>query len=228
MAEYIYLIKEREFIRTNDDILKIGKTKQQNSERIKSYPKGSVLLIQMKCLNCDTAEKTLISKFKSKYKHRSDIGAEYFEGDTEHMIKDIVDLLLPEHSKPKVQPVKSATKDIEISKPRVEIVKPININEFLAAHSSTFDNEFIAFCSRISEEQELLSVYREKATNQNEEDYNKKYPNTMKLVTNTAIWRFSQTKDNKPVVIIKDHIKNKNEVFDSLVRSGIMNIIILE
>jgi hypothetical protein len=44
---YIYLIKEREFIKTKEPIYKIGKTKQEKLQRIKSYPNGSILLLQM-------------------------------------------------------------------------------------------------------------------------------------------------------------------------------------
>jgi hypothetical protein len=40
--EFIYLIKEREFIKTKEPIYKIGKTKQKNLQRIKSYPNGSI------------------------------------------------------------------------------------------------------------------------------------------------------------------------------------------
>ena len=43
--EFIYLIKEREFIKTKEKIYKIGKTKQENLQRIKSYPNGSILLL---------------------------------------------------------------------------------------------------------------------------------------------------------------------------------------
>ena len=43
--EFIYLIKEREFIKTKEPIYKIGKTKQENLQRIKSYPNGSILLL---------------------------------------------------------------------------------------------------------------------------------------------------------------------------------------
>ena len=86
---YIYLLQEREFIKTNENIYKIGKTKQKNNDRLKQYPKGSILLFQMICNSCDTSEKELIEKFKKKYKHREDIGSEYFEGDYNDMINII-------------------------------------------------------------------------------------------------------------------------------------------
>lgn len=34
-TQYIYLLQEREFIKTNENIYKIGKTKQENCKRFK-------------------------------------------------------------------------------------------------------------------------------------------------------------------------------------------------
>jgi hypothetical protein len=89
MSNYIYLLQEREFITTNQKIYKLGKTKQENLQRFKQYPKGSKLLLQQVCDDCDVLEAELIRDFKNKYTHRRDIGNEYFEGDYNDMIKDI-------------------------------------------------------------------------------------------------------------------------------------------
>ncbi len=89
MTEYIYLLQEREFIRLNEPIYKIGKTKQENLKRIQNYPNGTRLLLQIICNNCDNLEKELIQLFKSKYKIQTDIGKEYFKGNHLDMIKDI-------------------------------------------------------------------------------------------------------------------------------------------
>jgi hypothetical protein len=89
MSNYIYLLQEREFITTNQNIYKLGKTKQENLQRFKQYPKGSKLLLQQVCDGCDILEPELIRDFKNKYTHRKDIGNEYFEGDYNNMIKDI-------------------------------------------------------------------------------------------------------------------------------------------
>ena len=88
--EYIYLLKEREFIKTNEDIYKIGKTKQENLKRFNSYPKGSILIFQIVCSNCSDIENKLIKLFRAKYIKRKDIGNEYFEGDYITMIDDII------------------------------------------------------------------------------------------------------------------------------------------
>jgi hypothetical protein len=93
MASYIYLLKEREFIKTNEEIYKIGKTRQNNGERFKQYPKGSILILQKICSDCDKMEKIILKKFKEQFKQRKDIGAEYFEGNCNDMCKEIEDTI---------------------------------------------------------------------------------------------------------------------------------------
>lgn len=87
--EYIYLLQEREFVKTNEHIFKIGKTKQENNKRFLQYPKRSILLLQSSCNDCDILEKKIIKLFKQKYIHKKDIGNEYFEGNYKLMKKDI-------------------------------------------------------------------------------------------------------------------------------------------
>jgi hypothetical protein len=87
--QYIYLIYLREFINSKQNIYKIGKTKQINHKRFSQYPKGSIILYQITCINCDKAEKDLISLFKSNYEHCKNIGNEYFKGNYRIMINDI-------------------------------------------------------------------------------------------------------------------------------------------
>jgi len=90
---YVYLLQEREFIKTNELIYKIGRTKQEHNKRLNQYPKGSVLLFQIICFNCVNIENIIINIFKQKYKHRKDIGNEYFEGNSKDMIKEINDIV---------------------------------------------------------------------------------------------------------------------------------------
>ena len=91
--EFIYLIKEREFIKTKELIYKIGKTKQENLQRIKSYPNGSILLLYIITNDCDKKEKEIIQKFKEHFIHKKDIGNEYFMGDYNHMINIILSII---------------------------------------------------------------------------------------------------------------------------------------
>lgn len=86
MPQYIYLLQEREFIKTHEPIYKVGMTKQDNHARFKQYPKGSVLLFQMICTDCSNTEKQILKSFRKQFSARKDIGAEYFEGKYNDMI----------------------------------------------------------------------------------------------------------------------------------------------
>lgn len=83
---YIYIIKEREFIKTKENIYKIGKSRQENCRRINSYPKGSMLYFIIAVNDCDVIEQKIIKSFKKKFTHKTDIGNEYFNGDIKIMI----------------------------------------------------------------------------------------------------------------------------------------------
>ena len=88
-TNYIYLLQEREFIKTKENIYKVGRTRKDNYERFNQYPKGSILLFQMICKRCEKIEVEIIKEFKERFKQRKDIGNEYFEGDYKIMI-DII------------------------------------------------------------------------------------------------------------------------------------------
>jgi hypothetical protein len=90
---YIYLLQEREFVKNNEHIYKIGKTKQEHFKRYANYPKGSHILLHITCNNCDIIEKNILSLFKQKFIHKKDIGNEYFEGNFNSMIDYITFLI---------------------------------------------------------------------------------------------------------------------------------------
>ncbi len=92
-TNYIYLLRLREFIKTNEPIYKIGRTIQIGLNRINQYPKGSEIIIFRKCIDCYTMENVLIRLFKNKYKHCIKYGNEYFEGVEEEMLRDINNIL---------------------------------------------------------------------------------------------------------------------------------------
>jgi hypothetical protein len=92
ISNYIYLLKEREFINLGVPVYKIGKSKQDNLKRFKQYPKGSLLIYQIICKDCDKIEQELIKIFKVEFNQRTDIGTEYFEGNCENMIELINDM----------------------------------------------------------------------------------------------------------------------------------------
>ena len=88
MSEGIYLIKEREFKKSNEDIYKIGRSFNLNT-RIKKYPKKSSLFLIVFCKDCENIEKQLILLLTNRFKIRSDYGTEYFEGDIDKIIYEI-------------------------------------------------------------------------------------------------------------------------------------------
>lgn len=92
MAGYIYLLQEREFIKTGEKIYKIGKSTQTNCRRLSSYPKDSKLIYCSEVQDCHKSEKNIISKFRDEFIQKKDIGAEYFEGCYKKMKKIIFEL----------------------------------------------------------------------------------------------------------------------------------------
>ncbi len=89
MANHIYLIREREFIRLNEPVYKLGKTTQDGLKRSAQYPKGSSIEIHLRVNNCHAAETELLKYFRSTFIARTDFGAEYFEGDVQAMLVEI-------------------------------------------------------------------------------------------------------------------------------------------
>lgn len=78
---HLYLIKEREFLKTNENVYKIGKTKNIKN-RMPSYPKDSRVYVIYYCASdIHKVEKKLIREFDRLFKKRTDIGNEYYETD---------------------------------------------------------------------------------------------------------------------------------------------------
>ena len=92
LGEYIYLIQERESIRCNDNIFKIGMSEQRvPMKRLHHYPKGSKLWIMVIVDNASEAEKDLLKIFRSKYQNATNVGSEYFYGNPKDMINTIIE-----------------------------------------------------------------------------------------------------------------------------------------
>jgi hypothetical protein len=88
----IYLIWTRESIQLDEPIYKVGKTKRIGLERFKEYPDGSELLFHISCHNCTDKETKIKELFKKKYFQASLYGTEYFGGNPNEMIKDILNI----------------------------------------------------------------------------------------------------------------------------------------
>tara|TARA_B100000497_G_scaffold125791_1_gene163042 strand:- start:572 stop:1048 length:477 start_codon:yes stop_codon:yes gene_type:complete len=95
---YIYLLREREFLKTNEEIYKIGKTINIKN-RMPSYPKDSRLYLCFYCpSDIDAVEKHLISVLERIcLRKRTDIGSEYFEGDVRELMANLLDYAHTQH-----------------------------------------------------------------------------------------------------------------------------------
>jgi hypothetical protein len=88
---YIYLIREREFLQSGQQVYKVGQTIQKGAtlqlRRLQDYKKGSELCFvrQVKELKAVNIETTIKREFNSTYTKHTD-GHEYFYGDMESMI----------------------------------------------------------------------------------------------------------------------------------------------
>jgi hypothetical protein len=75
---HLYLIKEREFIKTKENVFKIGKTTNIKN-RMPAYPKDSRVYVIMHCpTDIHVVEKKLIERFDAHFTKRIDIGHEYY------------------------------------------------------------------------------------------------------------------------------------------------------
>lgn len=126
--QYIYLLQEREFIKLNEPVYKIGKTTQPNHKRFKQYPNYSSLLLQSICSDCNSIEKELIHSFKTKFKQRVDIGREYFEGNYLDMIV-VINKIIQNYTIQQYIP----------------IIEPIEINEEISNLYNNFITTYIRY-----------------------------------------------------------------------------------
>jgi hypothetical protein len=104
-AEYIYLLQEREFTKTGENIYKIGRTSKENYTRFNQYTKGSILLFQIICDDSINIERKIIEKFKNEFIHCKHIGNEYFMGHYQLMINLIYKIII-DCMGLKIEPVK--------------------------------------------------------------------------------------------------------------------------
>ena len=98
--EQIYLLKTDMTI-DHLPIYKIGRSRQPDVKRIRSYPKTYQLVSMNTCENCVYIEAELLKLFHTKYKIA--YRREYFVGDEVEMAKDIrkmIDESIPNEIKP--------------------------------------------------------------------------------------------------------------------------------
>lgn len=90
---YLYIIKEREFIKTNENVYKIGRTNKGHYKRFTQYPKGSVVMALIKVPDAVLYEGQIKKIFNKTFKQRKDIGSEYYEEDFKKIHKLMIDIV---------------------------------------------------------------------------------------------------------------------------------------
>ena len=98
---YIYLLREREFIRLNEPTYKIGRTQQNPYDRFSSYPKGTEIILYIMVDDSVSLEKQAINAFKKIYEHKKGYGNEYFSGNVSEMIKTIYSIIFKDEKSSK-------------------------------------------------------------------------------------------------------------------------------
>lgn len=92
MTQYLYILKERQFITTCQEVYKIGQTTQDQQGSSLAKGKG-MLIIQSICFNSLDVHKRLIVAFSNNFIPRKDIGSEYFEGNCVKMLQLFIQYL---------------------------------------------------------------------------------------------------------------------------------------
>lgn len=79
---HLYLIREREFVRGDEAVFKIGKSINLRG-RMSSYPKASCMHVALYTKrDVHVLEKELIAHFDKTFVNRSDIGREYYQASS--------------------------------------------------------------------------------------------------------------------------------------------------
>lgn len=84
----IYVLIEREFIKTNEKIYKVGCTNNMRN-RLSAYPKGSMVILNRTVMNYRDVERDILNKLLKTegIKQAKDIGHEYFECDINVLLR---------------------------------------------------------------------------------------------------------------------------------------------
>ncbi len=90
---HVYLLQLREFHRAGEEIYKFGSS-IHIVERVKQYPKNSIIIFIRAVNNCRTTEQNILLKLRENFISRTDIGKEYFEGRLESIL-DLITKSIP-------------------------------------------------------------------------------------------------------------------------------------
>lgn len=108
-CEYIYLLREREFVNMGAPIYKIGRSVSWMN-RMNQYPKGSDIYLVVPVSDSVWYEKMLLDIFEERYEKATidgehQIGNEYFVGNLDEMIYIIQTFIQNHYPEHFVQPI---------------------------------------------------------------------------------------------------------------------------
>ena len=100
----IYLIQLANFVTTNQNVYKIGRTEQSNmNNRLRNYDRGYELYIVMNVYDTLKVEKEILNTFNSEFKRYNSgdykNSREYFMGDIDKMTDIIYEICNPNTKK---------------------------------------------------------------------------------------------------------------------------------
>ena len=93
---YIYIIRECDFVRLNENIYKIGRTAKINPEdRFQKYRKGTEIIGFFKVNDSVECENKIIKCFSNhtNITKMKEYGKEYFKGDRNELLKEILQIV---------------------------------------------------------------------------------------------------------------------------------------
>jgi hypothetical protein len=96
IQEYVYIIRECDFVRLNENIYKIGRTAKANPEdRFQKYRKGTEIVGFFGVNDSVECENKIIKCFSNhtNIKKMNEYGKEYFQGNKNELIKEIVQIV---------------------------------------------------------------------------------------------------------------------------------------
>jgi hypothetical protein len=93
--ESVYILREREFVRTKENTVKIGMTKRSPNKRAGEYPKGSHVYFSVKVADSRKVEALLKKAFSDKFTKKPEYGVEYYNGDIIAMKREFMYQLDP-------------------------------------------------------------------------------------------------------------------------------------
>ena len=93
---YVYIIRECDFVRLNEDIYKIGRTAKNNPEdRFEKYRKGTEIIGFFKVNDSIECEKIIIKCFSNhaNITKKAEYGKEYFQGNKNELLSEILEIV---------------------------------------------------------------------------------------------------------------------------------------